>query len=186
MYGRMRFRRWTPQFPHLSVTHHYLPEGPHWNWAPLFSVVTFPADISWDHLPNNVLAPKSMFLTLVGTQTKWSPKHSKDQSCLQIVRKQKVSTFIPARGDTSPFIGFQVTSYSLSLLKQVGVGTSSLRTKGHQMTEIYGSASYFYYHPFGAEDMLTSHHMAIWKGPSSPFTPRCPCGSVTQGLTALF
>lgn len=70
-------------FPHLSVTHHYLPEGPHWNWAPLFSVVKSPAGISWDHLPNNVLAPKSMFLTLVGTQTKWFPKHSKDQSCLQ-------------------------------------------------------------------------------------------------------
>lgn len=173
-------------FPHLSVTHHYLPEGPHWNWAPLFSVVKSPAGISWDHLPNNVFAAKSMFLTLVETQTKWFPNHSKDHPVSkQIVRKHKVSTFIPARGDTCSSI-VQVTSYTLSLLKQVGVGTCSLRTKEYQMTEIYGSASCFYYHPFRAEDMLTSHHVAIWKGSSSPFTPRCPCESVAQGLTGLF
>lgn len=67
------------------------PRGSWLQLSPVVLVVMSPTGVSWDHLPNNILAPKSVFLTLMGTQTKWSPKH---QSYLQIESRRSVHSYL--------------------------------------------------------------------------------------------
>lgn len=53
-----------------------------------------PTGVSWDHFPIDLPVPKSLFLILVGTQTKPSTKH---QSYLQIFRQQNQDTCVCQR-----------------------------------------------------------------------------------------
>lgn len=141
----------------------------------LSSVATSPTSLSWEHLPNNLLVPKSLLLILVGTQTKPSTKHL---SCTQ-TEHQKAKSGHPSC--QRHFL--QVNIYSLKVCWSPWDGDLLLQEWGPPGWQTSIEAPHILSPSFPVGHMLT---FEIWRAASPLPHPDVQVSQWQQELTVLF